>query len=71
MSDDETPTTFAGAMDWIGNRSGLYVMKVEGDHVLISVRVGGLSASEAATSMGESDLEAALVRAIRRIADSP
>ena len=68
MSDDEAPTTFAAAMDWIGSRSGLYAMKVEGDHVLISVRVDGLTASEAATSMEESDLEAALVRAIRRIA---
>jgi hypothetical protein len=71
MSARDAPTTFADAMDWIGSRSGLYVMKVEGDHLLISVRVGGLSASEVATSMDESDLEAALVRAIRRIADPP
>jgi hypothetical protein len=68
MSDDAAPTTFADAMDWIGSRSGLYVMKVEGDRIMISVRVGGLSASEAATSTEGSDLEAALVRAIRRIA---
>jgi hypothetical protein len=68
MSHDAAPTTFADAMDWIGSRSGLYVMKVEGDRIVISVRVGGQNASEAVTSMEESDLEDALVRAIRRIA---
>jgi len=70
MSDDAAPTTFADAMDWIGRRSGLYIMKVEGERIMISVRVSGLSASETATSTDEGDLEAALVRAIRQIAGS-
>jgi hypothetical protein len=70
MPDGMTPTTFAEAIEWIGLRSGHYTMRSDGDRIVISVKVGGRSASEAASSVDESDLEAALVRALGRIAGS-
>ena len=68
MSDDTTPTTFADAIEWIGRRSGHYAMKMEGSRVMVSVILGNARVSEIATSSEEGDLQAALIRAIRRIA---
>jgi hypothetical protein len=67
---DMTPTTFADAIEWIGSRSGRYAMRSDGDRIVISVQVGGRSASETARSIDETDLEAALIRALGRIAGS-
>jgi hypothetical protein len=66
MFDDTapTPTTFHEAIEWIGRRSGLYAMKMDGSRVVISVRIGTLRASVPAASASEIDLQAALIRAI-------
>jgi hypothetical protein len=66
MFDDTapTPTTFPEAIEWIGKRSGLYAMKMDGSRVVISVRIGSQRASVAAASANEVDLQAALIRAI-------
>ncbi len=70
MPDETMPTTFADAIEWIGNRSGHYMMRADGDRIVISVKVGGRSASEAARSVEEGDLQAALIRALGKIAGS-
>jgi hypothetical protein len=70
MPDETTPTTFADAIEWIGSRSGHYMMRSDGDRIVISVQVGGRSASETARSGDESDLEAALILALGRISGS-
>jgi hypothetical protein len=66
MLDDAlpAPTTFREAIEWIGKRSGLYAMKVDGSRVVISVRIGAQRASVPAASASEVDLQAALIRAI-------
>jgi hypothetical protein len=70
MPDETMPTTFADAIEWIGSRSGHYTMRSDGDRIVVSVKVDGRSASETARSVEEDDLEAALIRALGRIAGS-
>jgi hypothetical protein len=64
MSDDAAPLTFTEAIDWVGRRNGRYAMKMRGAEIEISVRVGTMSATVIAQSSSESDLQAALIRAI-------
>jgi hypothetical protein len=68
MPDETTPTTLADAIDWIGSRGGQYTVRSDGYRIVISVQIGGRSASETARSVDESDLGAAMILALGRIA---